>query len=132
MGHNVNGVNVGSTADDEEHFINIRAENAWAVKSWVKTADLPKDEDFYQLSNIKYKWKSERRGQLKIESKEEMSKRGLESPDVFAALCLTFTGSAPSPFPEQGGKIVSESNEPETVEELKGKPDSAGFIEREF
>ena len=107
-GYGVNGVNVGMVADDDDHFKNIRAEIYWSIKSWIKGSDLPEgDEDFYQLSNIKYKWSSEKKGQLKIESKDDMRKRGLESPDTADALALTFASSVFSPFPEQPSKNES-------------------------
>lgn len=119
--YNVNGVVVGATAEDEEHYTNIRAENYWAIRDWIKTADLPKDDDYYELANIKYKWKSERKGQLQIEPKKDMKKRMGHSPDTADALMLTFTGSTPSPFPEQEG-----------VGDDAGKPDSAGLMDKEF
>jgi hypothetical protein len=85
---NVNGVNVASSAEDEEHYANLRAELGWKIKEWLKTAQLPKDDDFYEMVNIRYKFNS--KGQLLLESKEDIKKRGLPSPDVFDALMLTF------------------------------------------
>jgi len=85
---NVNGVNVASSAEDEEHYANLRAELGWKVKEWLKTAQLLKDDDFYEMVNIRYKFNS--KGQLLLESKEDMKKRGLPSPDVADALMLTF------------------------------------------
>jgi len=121
--YNVNGVIVGATAEDEEHYANIRAENYWAIREWIKTADLPsKDDDFYELANIKYIWKSEKKGQLQIEPKKEMKKRIGHSPDTADALMLTFTGSSPSPFPAQTSDVSDE----------RGKPDSAGLMNKEF
>lgn len=128
-GCNVNGVNVGMVADDEEHYANIRAENYWAIKSWIKTANLPKDDDFYELANLKYKWKSEQKGQLLMESKKDMKKRIGHSPDTADALMLTFTGSAPSPFPEPE-KPMGDVEPGEGQDE--GRPYSAGIIDREF
>ena len=82
-------VNVAESADDKEHYSNLRAElYGDRIKQWIKTADIPNDDDFYELANIKYKFNST--GQLQIERKEDMKKRGLESPDVADALMLTF------------------------------------------
>jgi len=117
--YNVNGVNAGAVADDDEHYSNIRAENYWAIKDWIKTADIPKDDDYYQLGNIKYKWKSDKKGQLLIESKKDMIKRGVESPDVADALMLTFTGSAPEPFPDE-----------DEDDSDRGKPLTAGLLNK--
>lgn len=82
-------VNVAESADDKGHYSNLRAElYGDKIKQWIKTADIPNDDDFYELANIKYKFNST--GQLQIERKEDMKKRGLESPDVADALMLTF------------------------------------------
>lgn len=90
----VNGIAVSEKADDHEHYLNLRAElYASKIKEWIKTADLPDDDDWYELSNIKYKFNS--KGQFQLESKDDMKKRGLSSPDVADALSLTF---APARF----------------------------------
>jgi len=41
-----------------------------------------------QLSNIKYKLNSQ--GRIQVESKEDMRKRGVESPDLADSLMLAF------------------------------------------
>ena len=87
QGFRVQGVNVATKPDDEEHYRNLRVELYAKLKEWLKTADLP-DDDFYELANIKYKFDSS--GKLQLESKEDMKKRGLHSPDVADALMLTF------------------------------------------
>ena len=58
-------------------------------------ADLDPDDDELaaQLGALRYKFTS--RGQVLIESKDDMRKRGLPSPDRADALMLT--GAAPSP-----------------------------------
>lgn len=92
QGWNVSSVNVAESPKDKENYINLRAElYATSVKEWVKTADIPKDDDYYELANIKYKFNSQ--GKLQIESKEDMKKRGIDSPDVADALMLTFASS---------------------------------------
>ncbi len=92
QGWRVNGVNVGTKAEDDEHYANLRAELYDAkVKPWLKTGSLPKDDDFYELANIRYKFNST--GKLILEKKEDMKKRGLPSPDVADALSLTFASS---------------------------------------
>lgn len=90
----VNAVNVADAAIDKDTFLNRRAEASWEVRKAIDNLDLPNDEDFYQLSNIKYKYSS--KGLLQIESKEDMKKRGLPSPDVGDALMLTFVPRPPS------------------------------------
>src|SRR3990167_9526369 len=90
QGWNVNGVNVAEKADDSERYINKRAELYVLLKEWLSTGQLLKDDDFYELANMKYKFNS--KGQMQMESKEDMKKRGLSSPDIADALMLTFAG----------------------------------------
>ena len=136
--YKVNGVNVGSTADDEDHFYNIRAEAGWRMREWIKDADIPREDDYLEIANIKYKWRSDKKGQLQLEAKEDMKKRGLDSPDVFDALMLTFTETRPVPFPEQGPRVrkgmkfMDSEEEVEITEDSSGKPDTAGLYDKEF
>lgn len=105
QGWRANGVNVGNKAKDAEHYGNLRAELYSKVKDWLKTGSLPKDDDFYELANMKYKFTS--KGQIQIERKEDMKKRGLPSPDVADALMLTFTDSGILPVMEQTQPLES-------------------------
>jgi hypothetical protein len=81
-----------------------------------------RDDDFLQLVNIKYKYSSAKKGQLIIESKDEMAKRGLESPDVADALMLTFSGVNTVPLPDQR----------EDEEDDRGRPMTRGLMDMEF
>lgn len=104
QGWKVNGVNVGNKAKDDEHYGNLRAELYAKVKDWLKTGSLPKDDDFYELANMKYKFTS--KGQIQMERKEDMKKRGLPSPDVADALMLTFADSGVLQFVAQSSPIL--------------------------
>lgn len=85
----VYGVNVASKPRDEATYINIRVESWCNVRDWLKDAVLEKHEGFYQLAQPKYKLTST--GKLQLESKEDMKKRGVASPDVGDALALTLS-----------------------------------------
>jgi len=87
----IHGVNSAEGASDSEKFLNKRAEMYWGLRQRFLDGDIsiPDDEELIgQLSNIKYKYNS--RGQLQIESKDDMKKRGLKSPDKADALALAF------------------------------------------
>lgn len=85
----ITAVKEGAKASENEKFINCKAENFWELRNWIKDGGkLEKSEDWLQLIEIKYKEDSASR--LKIESKEDMVKRGVSSPDVADALMLTF------------------------------------------
>lgn len=85
-------VNAASTALDPERFINKRAEMWWNMRDWL-AGDLPvsipdSDEMHADLCAPFYKYNSQSRRQL--ESKDDIKKRGLRSPDTADALSLTF------------------------------------------
>lgn len=80
----------GQSPRDKERFLNARAEWFWALRERFETGDIDiDDEDLAaQLANIKYKFTS--RGQTQIESKDDMKRRGVHSPDRADALMLAY------------------------------------------
>lgn len=90
----VEGVNVARSANDKEQFKNIRAE-LWAdMRDWMMqemAVQIPDNDELQgELCSLGFKHNSS--GQLVIESKEELIKRGMKSPDGADALSLTFFG----------------------------------------
>lgn len=81
------GVMAGSPADDTENFINKRAEMFWRLREWLSSAEL-EGQGWMDLLDIRYKVQSDRK--VKIKSKDEMLKEGIQSPDVADALSLSF------------------------------------------
>lgn len=77
---------------DEERFVNIRAMLFWKAREWILAGGkLLRDDDWHQLTKIKYRTKLEgQRGKMQIMSKEDMFKEGVDSPDVADALAFTF------------------------------------------
>jgi phage terminase large subunit len=115
-GWNVSEVNFAESAENtgtEEKYANLRAECYAHVKGSLKSGSLPKDEDYWELANIKFTYN--RNGQILLERKEDMKKRGLPSPDVADAMAISWapmrtrmhqtqSGSGYKPlFPEMGG-----------------------------
>jgi hypothetical protein len=98
----VNGINVGESAIDKEHFKNLRAELYWNLRDKFKDGEIDLsrisqsvyDRMSGELTSIKYKYTS--KGQIQIEAKKEMKKRLGRSPDLADALMLAF---APEPPP---------------------------------
>ncbi len=89
------GINAGetpTTPQDDAKFVNQRAEFFWKLREWIKGGGkLQRDDDWYQLANIKYRTKLEgTHGKMVLMSKEEMAKDGIPSPDVADALSFTF------------------------------------------
>lgn len=84
-------VNAGSKARDEERYLNKRAEMWGEMKLWLQDqpVSVPDVDDLHaDLCGVKYSFDSKAR--LKLESKKDMKRRGLRSPDVGDALALTF------------------------------------------
>ena len=64
---------------------------------------IPKDDALLaELVSPKYKFTSS--GKMQIESKEQMRKRGLPSPDRADAVCLTFASEAAVGIHGRGGR----------------------------
>ena len=81
------GVNSAKAASEDDKYINLRMEGWQTAKEWLATANLEPHEDWYQLAKPRYKIISS--GKMQLESKEDMKKRKINSPDVADALVLT-------------------------------------------
>lgn len=77
-----------------ERFLNARAEWFWALREALDPTNpdaiaLPDDDELRaQLTAIR--WSQNARGLIKIESKDEMRKRGLPSPDAADAVAMAW------------------------------------------
>jgi hypothetical protein len=80
-----------------------------AMREWLKTGSIPNDADLRsQLVGPTYTFNL--KSEIILEKKEDMRKRGLESPDIADALALTFA------YPIQmhlgaGGQFGSQKNQ---------------------
>jgi len=89
-GFAVNGVSVGKEPVDQTRYKNIKAENFWKGRVWLKGGGkLIKNPGFRQINWIKYKVSTDK--VVQIEPKEELKKRTGKSPDYAEAWMLTFT-----------------------------------------
>jgi phage terminase large subunit len=79
----------GEKAFDSERFINRRAETWWIIREMLKKDELhlpPDNKLAADLTNIKFAYTS--RGQIKLESKDDIKKRLGRSPDRGDALAI--------------------------------------------
>ena len=91
----VRGVNVAEAPSMGETYLNLRSELWFKTKGWLedRSCKLPNsDQLIAELTSIRYSFTSS--GKMKAESKDEMRKRGLQSPDLADALCLTMASDA--------------------------------------
>jgi hypothetical protein len=101
-GWDVIPINNQHKAEDPDHFFNMGAEMYWAMRRLFETESLSIPDHSKlasQLSGRKYKVTSKGKGQIQIESKEDMLKRGLKSPDHADSLALAI--KAQSNFTEK-------------------------------
>ena len=87
------GVSVSESASLKERFNRLRDELFWNAREWFEARDckVPQDDTLIaEITGIRYKYLSS--GKLKVESKDEMKRRGQRSPDVADAFVLTFAG----------------------------------------
>src|SRR5215207_10823486 len=86
----------GEAPIDKERFVNARAEDYWTLRERFEQGEIDIDPDddklAAQLGSIK--WGIDSRGRIEIESKDDMRKRGLPSPDRADASAMIFAGRA--------------------------------------
>jgi hypothetical protein len=86
-------VNVARQSNDRTRYLNMRAELWDQMKEWL-AQEMPvqipdSDELMSDLTSLGYHHRNAG-GKLQIESKEDLKKRGMKSPDTADALALTF------------------------------------------
>lgn len=82
-------LNFGAAPKNKEKFVNLKAEMLWYLRECFldDSISIIKDELLVsQLSGIR--WKILSNGKIAIESKDEIKKRGLKSPDRAEALAI--------------------------------------------
>ena len=89
------GINVSESPAMGGTYLNLRAELWHKAKAWLEKRDckIPNNEDLIgELATVRYTFTSN--GKIKIESKDDIRKRGLKSPDMADAFVLTFASDA--------------------------------------
>lgn len=110
----VSGVNVGMRSRQPERFANLRAELYWELRERLteNRIRLPNDRALLEeLASLTYRFTSS--GQVQLESKEAMRRRGEGSPDRADAVAMlwalrTEESAAISTELDQGVNWVSE------------------------
>ena len=89
LGHEVIGVQFAGKPIDER-YLNKRAEMWIEMAKWVKEGGTLPDLPEIRTDLCAPTYKHNAAGKFQLESKEDMKKRGMMSPDVGDALCVTF------------------------------------------
>jgi hypothetical protein len=118
MGLPARGINVSETAALTDKYRNLRAELAFTAREWFERRDVNIGNDSFlgaELVNIR--WKPTSSGKIQIESKDDMRRRGVKSPNLADAFFLTFAADATAAL--YGSKMSKSWKEPLT-REIKG------------
>ena len=92
-------VNVAEMASMADRYVRLRDELWFEARHWFETMQVtiptrgenPLIEKLtHELSSVESEYMSN--GKLQVESKERMKRRGVPSPNIADALCLTFAG----------------------------------------
>jgi len=90
LGYRVVEVQFGASPDDKERYLNKRVECWDRMREWLLSGSVPANRELVDdLCNIEYGY-TVAKNQLKLESKEDMKRRGMASPDEADALAMTF------------------------------------------
>lgn len=95
LGFNCRDVNVSESVAMNQQAARLRDELWISVRDWLETraVKLPKDDELRaELIGPTYSFTSN--GKIKVEAKADMKRRGMRSPDIADALCLTFSGQS--------------------------------------
>jgi hypothetical protein len=100
---NVVEVNFGGRSPDS-HQHNLRAYMYAQMKDWLRRGNIDKNDERLEIDLTGPGYHISKQGQLVIESKAEMQKRGVPSPDCGDALALTFAQPVNIQKPKQTGR----------------------------
>jgi hypothetical protein len=103
------GVNVAESPAIAGKFARQRDELWWRAREWFERRDVLMVDDIdliSELTSLKYSLLSS--GKLKAESKDDMRRRGLPSPDLADSFVLTFAGH-PDLVPDRQAQRIREA-----------------------
>jgi hypothetical protein len=97
QGYRVEGFEAGGSAFRPDRFVNRRSEAWWTLREAMERGevDLDPDDDALAAQLQSLRWERDIRGRVKVESKDDMRKRGVPSPDRGDAVMMSFVRSAP-------------------------------------
>lgn len=90
LGHAVIGIDFGANADESKKYADKRAEMWWRMAEHIRDrACLPNVGEFISETTAP-KYFFDEHGRIRIESKKDLKKRGIPSPNVADSYALTF------------------------------------------
>jgi hypothetical protein len=115
LGFDVIGVNAGSKPYDEVTYYNKRAEMWDGMRGWLAgPADLPHHDPELRASLVGVEYGFDDKERMRLERKQDMKRRGLDSPDEGDAIAHTF--AEPLGDPRANSFEPEDNFEPEIAE----------------
>jgi len=104
-GYGVEKVLFGQKPKKTIMYANAKAELFWRLRTWIRAENgkLVEDAGFLELKEINYKENTV--SKVQMESKQELTKRGVASPDTPDALALTFIDTRSDNDEDEGFSI---------------------------
>ena len=93
--YHVIGINFGSKADDEKHYVNKTAEMGARCRQWIIEGGAIYDDIQLEKELVAREFWHDDRDRLVLERKKDMKKRIKVSPDWADSLYLTFAQHVP-------------------------------------
>ena len=110
LGLPVRGINVAEAASVKDRYMRLRDELWFRVRDWLMARECSMVDDaalISELTSIHYHITSA--GKVQAESKDDMKKRGLQSPDLADAFVLTFAGGLDRYYEEEPDRYARSS-----------------------
>lgn len=108
LGLPVRGINVAEANASDEHCMRLRDELWWKGREWFESKDCSIPNDPLLMSELVVPtYDHHSSGRIVVESKKDLKKRGIQSPNAADALLLTFAGSAYRVAPIRRGPATS-------------------------
>ena len=105
LGHHIIGVHFGGKAPKPQ-YVNQRTHMWYEMAEWIKAGGvIPADKDLMlDLAAPTYRFTAQ--DQIALESKDDIKKRGLPSPDLGDALALTFAMPVTRSLRDAWGEVI--------------------------
>jgi hypothetical protein len=125
LGIPVIAIDFGGTPMDNR-FYDRRSEMYWKMADWIKKGGTIPDDVQLRAELVAPNFKYQATGKItkmKLESKDEMKKRGVASPDMADALALTFAAPIAAPAQQEANYVMPEAYQ-RSVGKIGGTEDS--------
>jgi hypothetical protein len=123
QGFNIGGFNSSQRPFDTKRFANRRAEQYWHLRTLFRDnlIDIDPEDEELATQLVSMKWKVNPSGKIQVESKEDMKKRGMPSPDRADSIMMASVDEPAWPEDAFGGNSANLNGAESLTGDLMGK-----------